>query len=127
MLFEKPNYALGFAKSPDKRDHDLDVRQTHGIAYEAQRLTLHGETLGKVGRQVTCGPTVSDHRIFFMWLIQLTADQAGVLIRFEVRHPYDHRVRCECGRNSRNALGQPTYEEIPRCLVRRNGITDLAP
>jgi hypothetical protein len=62
-----------------------------------------------------------------MRFIAVTAEQAGVLIGLEVRHPHDYRVRGKRGRDGGNSLRHPTYEEITRCLVRRDDIIDLAP
>jgi hypothetical protein len=47
-------------------------------------------------------------------LVELAAEEVGVLVGLEVAHPHDHRLGRERRGDHRDALGDPLHEEVPR-------------
>ena len=83
----------------------LHVGRAHDIAYVAKRLAFHRETVCEIFREIPGGLGSRSSRIlFFVRLVAVTAEQAGVLVGLEVRHTHDHRMRREGGCDGSNSL-----------------------
>ena len=128
---EQVDDALGLGDGAHERDHDLDVGQAHLVADEPHRLALHREAVGEAAVEVPRGAAEADHRVLFVRLVALAAEQAGVLVRLEVatcarspararrRRRSSRRPRRRAGRRSR--AGRRTRRCAPRsrpCSVR---------
>ena len=81
-----------------------------------KRRTLQRESLGVSGVAVARGPAESEHRILFLGLERLAAEQAGVFVGLEVGKPHNHRLGIECRGDRADTLRQPLDEEIGRTL-----------
>ena len=60
-----------------------------------------------------------------MRLVQLPADEVGVLVGLEVREAHDHLLRRERRGDHRDALGDALHEVVPRRRVRGDPLGDL--
>ena len=112
--------STGFAKRAYEGHHDPDVVETHLFANDAYGAAFEFEAGAETHIDVACRTAEPDHRILFGGFVQSTADQIGVFIGFEVREPHDHGLRCEGGRNLRDALGEFVDVEPDRVGISRH-------
>src|SRR5690606_17636272 len=100
------------------------VGKAHHVTHFLQCATLKLETLAEVLADVTRRTTEAEHRVFFMRLVQLAANQIGVLVRLEVGQAHNHLFRMESRGQGGNTFNQLLDVEIHRAGVAGNALLD---
>src|SRR5207244_11693143 len=106
--------------------HQLDVGQAERLAHLAQRLALELEALAEARRDVARGAAEAEHRVLFLRLVALAAEELAVLVRLEVRQAHDHRFRPERRGDRRYALDHLLDEERARIRIAARRLFHLA-
>ena len=105
---------LRLVDAPAERHHDADVGQAHVLAHAPQRRAFEREA-GGIGRvRIARGAAEAEHRVFFLRLEALAAEQPRVFVGLEVGQPDDHRLGIEGRRDRADAFGQLLDEVIGR-------------
>ena len=107
-----------------ERYHDLDIVEPHILAHPSQCLALELEAGPERLRDIARSAPEADHRILFLRLIDLSANEAGVFIGLEIRHANDDRLGMEgCG-DGCDALGQPGDIELDGIFISGHMLAD---
>ena len=110
-------HAPRFLDPPAEGNHDAQIGQPHVLAHAAQRGTFEREA-GGIGRvRVACRTAEAEHRILFLGLEALTAEQPRVLVGLEIGQADDHGLGIEGGCDHAHALREPFDEIIGRAWV----------
>jgi hypothetical protein len=79
--------------------------RSHGLAFEREALFVRRV---RVARR----PAKADHRVVLEGFEVGPTQQAGVLVRLEVRHPYDDGLGPERRGDRADPFGEPFDEEL---------------
>ncbi len=115
---------LGLAQGAHERHHDLHIGQSHLVAHALQRAAFEFEAGPEHLVDVARRAAKAQHRILFVRLVVLAADQIGIFVRFEVRQAHDHRLRREGRGDLRDAFGELVDVEIHRPVVAGDLLAD---
>ena len=108
------------AHGPHEGHHDFDIGQAHLLAHIAQRFAFHLEARLEGIRHVTRRAAEAQHRVLFMRLVALTANEVGVFVGLEIRQTHDHRLRREGRSDGRNTFNQALHEIFARARIGRD-------
>src|SRR5450830_688051 len=108
-------FALLYAAT--KRNHQLDVNQSHFVAHPSHRRAFQRKSFGVGGMCITGSAAESDHRIVFFRLKKCTAQQGGVFIAFEVAHTHHTGLWINRRGYRGDPFGKSLDEEILRAVV----------
>ena len=104
--------------APAEGSIEHDVGQTHLFAHPLHRAALQGEALRVGGVRVARGAAEAEHRVrFSVGSKPAAAEQAGVLVGLEVRHPHDHRLGIEGGGDRADPFREALHEEVGRSAI----------
>src|SRR5205823_9948429 len=85
------------------------------------------EALAEAWRDVARGAAKAEHRILFVGLVALAAEELAVLVRLEVGEAHDHRLGPERGRDRGDAFDHLFDEERTGVRIAARRRLDLAP
>ncbi|MBA7629865.1 hypothetical protein ES703_37372 [subsurface metagenome] len=100
------NHPFTLFRGPAEGHHDLDIGQPHLISGLEDGLALQTECLPKALIIVTGGPPPANHGVRLLWLIEVAADEVGVLIALKIREAHNDIFGIEACGNPADALGQ---------------------
>ncbi len=121
---EQVHDLAGFAQGAYERHHDLDVGQAHLVAHTLKCTALELEAVTERFADVTRSTAEAQHRVFFFRLVQLAADEVGVLVGLEVRQAHDDLFRVEGRRQGADAFYQLLDVEANRVVVAGDALVD---
>ena len=126
LRFEQRDDLRGLAQRAHERDHHLHVGEAHVVANALHRRALEREAIVELRRDVARCAAKSEHRILFVRLVALAADQVRVFVRLEVGKPDDHLLRPERRGDRRHTLGDLADVELGRTRIAADALPYLA-
>ena len=124
--FERFNHLLGFAQGAHKRHHNLNVGEPHIVAHAFERFAFERKAIFEIIRHITRRTAEAQHRVFFVRLVNIAAEQIGVFVGFEIRHAHNGFARIHrCGQRG-HALGDFVDIKSHRRSIAGNAFVDFS-